>query len=148
MNKSHSLTAMQFEDAVQQHEVSSLGMWVFLATEVLFFGGMFLAYLVYRSTYPAIFAEASHFQNIALGGINTGVLLCSSLTMALAVHSIQTGNRRRTILFLIVTMILGVVFLGIKGVEYTAKYEEHLVPGINFAYGGANPGIAEIYFVL
>ena len=104
-------------------------MWVFLVTEVLFFGGLFAAYSIYRGWYPDAFAAASHTLDITLGTVNTAVLITSSLTMALAVHAAQRGERRLLMLFLIATMILGGVFLGIKGVEYAHKFAEHHVPG-------------------
>ena len=148
MRTDEALVAEQFDDMEQQKESSSLGMWIFLATEVLFFGGMFLAYLVYRHAYPDAFAEASRVMNIALGGINTGVLLGSSLTMALAVHSIQEGNKYTTVLFLVATMLLGTAFLGIKAVEYYQKFQEHVVPGIDFRYAPGEAPAAQIYFIL
>src|SRR5947208_3296853 len=105
--------AHQFDDIEQQHESAALGMWIFLATEIMFFGGMFLGYSVYRAAYPAAYSEASRHLDVVLGGINTGVLLCSSLTMALAVHASQLGSRRTVVLFLIATIALGSAFLGI-----------------------------------
>ncbi len=140
--------AHQFNDPRQQKEASTLGMWLFLATEVLFFGGMFMAYIVYRSRFPEAFGEASRSLDIVLGGINTGVLLVSSLTMALAVHSAATDNRKRTAFFLIATMILGAAFLSIKGVEYAHKFTEHHFPGPNFHFEGAEGREVEIFFVL
>jgi len=126
--------AHHFDSLEQQTEAATLGMWVFLVTEVLFFGGLFVVYIVYRTWYPAEFAAASHTLNITLGTINTAVLITSSLTMALAVHAAQLGQRRLIMLFLIATMALGAVFLGIKGVEYYAKFEEHHVPGPGFRF--------------
>ena len=126
--------AHHFDSLEQQTEAATLGMWVFLGTEVLFFGGLFMVYTVYRTWYPAEFAAASHTLNITLGTINTAVLITSSLTMALAVHAAQLGQRRLIMLFLIATMALGAVFLGIKGVEYYAKFEEHHVPGPGFRF--------------
>lgn len=146
MSDTSIIHAHQFDDAAQQHEASWLGMWVFLATEVMFFGGMFLGYTIYRSAYPLGFAGASNHLDIALGTINTAVLICSSFTMALAVRSAQLGARKPTIIFLILTMILGAVFLGIKFTEYYAKFEEHLVPGSAFAYEGSQAYAAEIFF--
>ncbi len=108
-------------------------MWVFLVTEVLFFGGLFAAYAVYRSWYPDAFAAASRELDIVLGSINTVVLITSSLTMALAVHAAQTGERRLVLWLLLATMALGATFLGIKGVEYYHKFAEHHVPGPAFA---------------
>ncbi len=130
----HPDLAHHFDSMAQQREASSLGMWVFLVTEIMFFGGMFTAYMVYRTYYPAAFAGASHHLNIVLGGINTAVLICSSLTMALAVLGSQVGNRRMLAGFLVLTILLGLIFLGIKAVEYHHKFEEHLVPGPNFRY--------------
>jgi cytochrome c oxidase subunit 3 len=130
----HPALAHHFDDLAQQKEAATLGMWVFLVTEVLFFGGLFTAYLVYRSSYPEAFAAASHHLDVVLGTINTAVLIGSSLTMALAVHAAQLGERRTLMLFLLLTMALGAVFLGIKGVEYAHKFEEYHVPGPNFRF--------------
>src|ERR1051326_5498644 len=102
-------------------------MWVFLITEIMFFGGILTAYIVYRSLYPEAFAHVSNHLNLALGAINTSVLICSSLTMALAVHASQLGKRGHLLVFLGLTMVLGSVFLGIKGYEYYDKFVEHLV---------------------
>jgi cytochrome c oxidase subunit 3 len=138
--------AHQFDDIEQQHDSVSLGMWIFLSTEIMFFGGMFLGYALYRAWYSPAYAAASRHLDIVLGGINTGVLLCSSLTMALAVHAAQLGARRTVVLFLIATILLGCVFLGIKGFEYYHKYEEHLIPGAHFQFEGANPKHAQLFF--
>lgn len=146
MSDSSAIHAHQFDDAAQQHEASWLGMWVFLATEIMFFGGMFLGYTVYRSAYPDAFAGASNHLDIVLGTINTAVLIFSSFTMALAVRSAQLGARKPTIIFLILTMILGAIFLGIKFTEYYVKFEEHFVPGSAFAYPGPQAPAAEIFF--
>ena len=119
--------AHHFESLDQQTEASILGMWVFLVTEVLFFGGALMAYLVYRNWYPDAFALASSHIAILPGAINTAVLILSSLTMALAVHAAQTGERTKIMFFIVVTMILGAAFLGIKAYEYYEKYEEHFI---------------------
>ena len=124
--------AHQFDDYEQQQEAATLGMWLFLATEVLFFGGLFLGYTVYRSIYPAVYGEASRHLDVVLGTINTGVLLCSSLTMAMAVHSAQLGKSRAIVGFLVATIVLGSVFLGIKATEYHHKWVENLIPGPSF----------------
>jgi len=143
----HSIVAAhQFDDIEQQHESASLGMWLFLATEIMFFGGMFLGYSIYRGAYHVAYAEASRHLDIVLGGINTGVLLCSSLTMALAVHAAQLGGRRSVVILLVATIVLGSVFLGIKGVEYYHKYEEHFIPGQHFEFPGGNATHAQIFF--
>jgi cytochrome c oxidase subunit 3 len=130
----HPALAHHFDNLAQQKEAATLGMWVFLATEVLFFGGLFAAYSIYRGWYPEAFAAASHTLDITLGTINTAVLIASSLTMALAVHAAQLGARQRVMLFLVLTMIFGGVFLGIKGVEYAHKFAEHHVPGPSFHF--------------
>jgi cytochrome c oxidase subunit 3 len=113
----------------QQKESSTLGMWLFLVTEIMFFGGLFTTYVVYRTMYPAAFAAASSTLNVPLGALNTAVLICSSLTMALAIRSAQVNWRKGTMLFLVLTMVLGGVFLGVKAVEYHDKFVEHHVPG-------------------
>jgi cytochrome c oxidase subunit 3 len=123
-----------FEQPEQQYESASLGMWTFLVTEIMFFGGLFAAYTIYRTMYPAAFASTSQYMDVIVGGVNTAVLICSSLTMALAVRAGQLGQRRLIILFIIATMILGFVFLGIKAYEYHHKWVEHLVPGFNWHY--------------
>jgi cytochrome c oxidase subunit 3 len=139
--------AEQFDDLAQQHEAASLGMWVFLVTEILFFGGLFAGYTVYRASYPEAFGEASHHLDRLLGSINTAVLITSSLTMALAVHSAQEGRRRGLIVCLLVTMALGAVFLGIKGTEYAHKFDERLVPGLNFVAEGPHGGQVELFML-
>jgi len=111
-------------------------MWAFLSTEVLFFGGLFTGYAVYRANFPEAFAEGSQHLDILLGGINTAVLISSSLTMALAVHAAQSGRRQTLIAFLLATILLGSVFLGIKVVEYSHKFHDHLVPGPSFQFPG------------
>src|ERR1041384_6253425 len=127
----HGHRALQhhFESVGQRREGGRVGMWVFLVTEIMFFGGMFLAYTLYRSMYPAAFVSASNHLDIKLGAINTALLIVSSFTMAMAVYSTQIGKRRTTIVCLILTMILGATFLGIKAVEYHDKYNDHLIPG-------------------
>ena len=124
----------QFDTLEQQKDVSQFGMWVFLITEIMFFGGLFAAYLIYRNLYNPAFVIASSSIDITLGAINTAVLICSSLTMAMAVHSAALGARKLLIIFLIATLVLGGVFLGIKGVEYHQKWVEHHVPGPNFDF--------------
>lgn len=125
----HSALQHHFENMEQQREAGNLGMWVFLVTEIMFFGGMFLAYTLYRYKYPDAFAAASNHLDIKLGAVNTLVLIVSSFTMAMAVFSTQVGKRRNSIIYLVLTMILGLTFLGIKAVEYKAKYDDRLIPG-------------------
>ncbi|MEO6810602.1 MAG: cytochrome c oxidase subunit 3 [Isosphaeraceae bacterium] len=121
-----------FDDLEQQNDTSILGMWAFLATEVMFFGGLFVAYALFRHQHWTAFVEASRFQNVMLGAVNTSVLLTSSLTMAMAVRSSHLNQRKPVVWYLIATMVLGSAFLGIKGYEYHAHYEEHLAPGVNW----------------
>jgi len=118
----------QFEDMKQQEESVSIGMWMFLVQEIMFFGGLFTAYLVFRSRFPLAFAEASNHLNAFWGGLNTLVLIVSSLTMALAVYFAQKGNRNMQVIMIILTMIFGATFLGVKVIEYTDKYNTGLVP--------------------
>ncbi|HME05624.1 MAG TPA: cytochrome c oxidase subunit 3 family protein [Bryobacteraceae bacterium] len=123
-----------FDDSAQQLESSTLGMWVFLVTEIMFFGGMFASYTIYRNLFPEAFASTSHYMNVTIGAINTGVLICSSLTMVLAVRAAQLGRKNAIILFLVLTLILGLVFLSLKYVEYHEKWEDHHIPGPGFQY--------------
>ncbi|HEX7972904.1 MAG TPA: cytochrome c oxidase subunit 3 family protein [Anaerolineales bacterium] len=129
-------------------EISSLGMWLFLATEVMFFGAVFTAYMIYRGIYPQVFAEASSRLNLGLGSANTAVLLTSSLAMALAVHAAQLGKRKTLIFFLLATILLGLAFLGVKGAEWAQEFQERLYPGGQFVYTGANPDQAKLFFSL
>ena len=144
----HPALAHQFDTLGQQREAATLGMWVFLVTEVLFFGGLFAAYTVYRNWYPEAFAAASHELDVTLGTINTAVLITSSLTMALAVHAAQMGRRGLLLLFLVATMVLGATFLGIKSVEYYHKFVEHHVPGPGFQFEAEYLRQAQIFFSL
>jgi cytochrome c oxidase subunit 3 len=136
-----------FDSLEQQQAASTLGMWVFLATEVLFFGGMFMAYTIYRMWYPDGWVAASHHLDVTLGAFNTAVLIGSSLTMAMAVRAAQLGQRNAQVLFLALTMLLGAAFLGVKVVEYADKFEHHLVPGPNFLFDDARYArAAQIFF--
>jgi len=117
-----------FDDMDQQFDSATLGMWVFLLTEIMFFGGMFGAYTVYRSMYPQAFASTSLHMNPAFGAANTAVLIVSSLTMALAVRSARMGFQKALQLFLILTMIFGIAFLVIKGFEYHEHWVDNKVP--------------------
>ena len=135
MSPSHAAAvAHQFDDAEQQHDASSLGMWIFLATEIMFFGGLFCAYTVYRSLYLPGFEAGSRLLEVKVGAANTVVLILSSLTMALAVHAAQTGQRRALVGFLAATMALGLVFIGVKlYFEWYHDYLVGIVPGVHFA---------------
>ena len=146
MAEASSIPAEQFDDLPQQHEAATLGMWTFLATEILFFGGMFLSYVVYRHSYPEAFAAASKHTIVLFGTLNTAILLTSSLTMALAVHAAQEGNSKWTVRFLAITILLGLGFLAIKGLEYHEDFQEHLWPGRHFKTG--LPPQAQIFWFL
>jgi cytochrome c oxidase subunit 3 len=124
----------QFDDLPQQEFTSNLGMWAFLATEVMFFGGLILAFFLYRHLYHAEFVAAASYLNITLGAINTVVLLLSSFTMALAVRASKLRRRNEAVLLLLATLTLGTTFLVIKGFEWTADYREKLIPSINFEW--------------
>ena len=136
----------QFEDAAQQRHAATLGMWLFLATEVLFFGAMFLGYTVYRVYYPQAFAEASRHTLITYGGINTAVLLISSTTMAFAVRAASQNRRALLGAFLLLTALLGGLFLVIKGFEYTREIHEGLLPERSFHIEVADATHAEMFF--
>ena len=136
----------QFDSAEQQKTASTLGMWIFLATEVMFFGGLFAAYTVYRFLNPHAFAEASHHMSVPLGAVNTTVLICSSLTMALAVRSAQLSRKKATAWFIIGTMIFGIAFLGVKAFEYHEHYVEGTAPGVNWTLTGPDARQIELLF--
>jgi len=141
----------QFDTEAQQKDASTLGMWVFLITEVMFFGGLFLAYTIYRRAYSSVFAITSSSLNVYIGAANTVVLLCSSYTMVLAVRAAQLGRKNAIIVFLILTLILGGVFLGVKAYEWNEKFQEHHVPGAGFHFEGIQAdqqGHAQLFFSL
>jgi cytochrome c oxidase subunit III len=142
----------QFETVEQQREAGTLAMWLFLATEILFFGGMFCAYLVYRTLHPQAFVIGSHLLEVKFGATNTAVLICSSLTMAMAIYSAQTGKSKRTIItFLVITIVLGLIFIGVKlYFEWYHDYLELIVPGIAFKYRpewGSNGPMVQMFMV-
>lgn len=141
-----------FQTMEQQKDSATLGMWIFLSTEILFFGGLFLTYTINRHTYPDVFAAASTTLSLKLGTINTLVLIGSSLTMAMAVWSAEAGKKKLIPMFLILTLILGCAFLAIKGIEYHDKYVEHHIPGLPFQFEPgsdvATNAHAELFFSL
>ena len=146
----HPRLQHHFDSLEQQLYASTFGMWVFLVTEVLFFGGMFMAYILYRIWYPDMFVAASHHLSIPLGTFNTAVLIGSSLTMAYAVNAAQRGAKpREQVMWLVGTMILGAIFLGVKVIEYSDKFGHHLVPGPNFHFDKPEfQQTAQIYYSL
>jgi cytochrome c oxidase subunit 3 len=146
MAEAHVALQEQFEEMPQQKEAATLGMWAFLATEVLFFGAMFLSYIVYRNTYPQAFAEASHHTIVLFGTVNTAILLTSSLTMALAVNAARENNMKWLFRFLAITIFFALAFLAVKGLEYHKDLDEHLWPGSHFR--PELPPQAQIFWVL
>ncbi len=146
-----SYLAHHFDHVEQQKQSATLGMWLFLITEVMFFGGLFLGYIVYRGLYPEAWHLGSGKLDVVLGTINTVVLIFSSLTMALAVHGAQTGNSKKCARFILATIILGTAFLGIKAVEYSAKFfpgesPYYLIPGVNFLLDSPHAGGVQLFF--
>jgi len=151
----HPMLQHHFDDMEQQREAAFLGMWVFLITEIMFFGGLFMAYMVYRYLYHNAFVAGSTSLDLRLGAFNTVVLIASSLTMAMAVWCSEVGRRRWLVIFLVLTLILGFVFLGVKVVEYHDKYVHHHIPGHGFHFVDesdhhlrVDQGQAQIFFSL
>ena len=143
----------QFEDVEQQNESYIVGMWTFLVTEVMFFGGAFLAFVLSRWMYQLDFYRAHEHLNVRLGGLNTMVLLISSWTMVMAVHNAQLRKRSQTIGFLFATIGCACIFLIVKYFEYGAKFADNLYPGINFTKNpsvlhGANLNHAQLFYGL
>ena len=138
-----------FENAEQQKDASTIGMWIFLVTELMFFGGLFMAYFVYRQAYPDAFASASNKTDLLIGAFNTTVLICSSLTMALAVNAAAVGKKALLIMFLVATLLLGSAFLGVKTYEYHDKWVHHEIPGQHFECEGCKDADhASLFFSL
>src|ERR1043165_6112097 len=146
MADAQTALAEQFDDMPQQQEASTLGMWTFLATEILFFGGMFLGYLIYRHAYPEAFALASRHTIVLYGTLNTAILLTSSLTMVLAVHAAQENNLNWVFRHVLFTILLACCFLVVKGLEYHEDLTAHLWPGPHFKAG--LPPQAQIFWFL
>ena len=137
----------QFSTPEQQRETASIGMWVFLITEVMLFGGLFTAFTVYRLSHPIAFDAGSAHMDLMIGAINTAVLICSSFTMALAVHSAELGREKRVMLFLLATMVIGAIFLALKFTEYYLHYQDHKVPAFWFNYSGSQAPYVQMFFV-
>jgi cytochrome c oxidase subunit 3 len=147
---SEAATALKhhFRDLDQQRAASELGMWIFLMTELLLFGGLFTAYAIYRMSYPQAFAEASRELSAPIGTINTAVLIVSSFGVALAVYGAQVNGRKRLLGGLLLAIVLGTAFLVIKGFEYHEHWVHQQVPGLNFAWHQPHGEQAEIFFFL
>ena len=139
-----------YGDLDQQRETATLGMFVFLLTELMMFGGLFCAYLVYRTLYFPAFQEGSRHMDLTIGAVNTAVLICSSLTMALGVQAAQKGLNKTTVRYMLVTMLFGCTFLALKGVEYYSHWRAHEVPGAGFLAqaAGVDPNKLQLFFSL
>lgn len=140
--------AEQFDDLEQQERADFMGMWLFLATELLLFGGAFMGFAIYRSLHADAFGPAAHHLDLMLGSVNTALLLTSGLTMALAERAVAARRKRLTEGMMIATLVLGVTFLAIKAVEYYKEFEEQLLPlvGLPFVYDGPLPEQAQMFF--
>jgi len=131
-----------FETEEQQREAGSFGMWLFLLTEIMFFGGMFFSYLLYRNWYYDAFVTASNQLSVPLGAFNTFILITSGFFMALAVWAAEVRKKKQLVIYLILTTIFGIAFLGVKTVEYKEKWEKHHIPGASFdVHEFINPAI-------
>jgi len=145
----HSLALRhQFDDVVQQKDASTFGMWLFLTTEVLFFGGMFCCYTVYRSLYPAAFGVASNHLSLLWGGVSTAVLICSSFSMACAVNSGATGKKNAIVGYLAITILFAAAFLAIEMSEWHGLYQEGLMPGFNFTFHEGDARHVQLFYSL
>jgi cytochrome c oxidase subunit 3 len=148
LSKSATLACReQFRTPEQQRETASAGMWIFLANEVMMFGALFTAYAVYRASHPQAFDIGSSHMNILFGSINTALLLTSSLMLTFAEHSAQAGKRRLIVIFLILTILIGLVFLGLKFTEYYQHFQEHRAPGVWFTDSSPYASSIQMFFV-
>lgn len=148
MSEAQSVLKTHFRDLDQQREAAELGMWIFLMTELLLFGGLFTAYVVYRTSYAQTFVVTSHELSTPIGTINTAVLLISSFGIALAVRGARVNGRKRLIGGLTLALLLGTVFMVLKGYEYYDHYLHHQVPGLNFVWTRPHPEQAQVFFFL
>lgn len=139
--------APQFISSQHRDDTAELGMWVFIATEVLLFGGLVLAYFVYRHAYPTAVAAASRHTDIVIGAANTTILLTSSFLVACAVDAFSAETRKICVLLVSGAIVLGLAFIVLKGIEYSDEYRKHLVPGIDFSFDTAHASGAQLFFV-
>jgi cytochrome c oxidase subunit 3 len=135
-----------FNSFEQEHEADEFGMWLFLLTELMLFGGLFLAYTFYRTAYSAGFAEGSRHLELSYGGPNTIILIISSLTMVLAVRGAQIGAPRTLFWCLVATAVLGVLFMVLKAAEYYQHFVDGMVPGLNWTYVGPYASEVQLFF--
>ena len=149
MNRAQAIAVHeQFDDIAQQRESANFGMWIFIGTEMMFFGGLFLAYTIYHLAYPGAFAEAARHLDLVAGSINTFVLLTSSFLFSIAISTFQTRRCATTLFLLSLTVLLGIVFLGIKGFEYYQDWRHGFLPGPSFHYHGPDYEHVLLFFVL
>lgn len=141
-----SHVAHHFVNSDQQFDAAKMGMWIFLVTEILFFGGLFAAYILYRAWYPDLYIMASEHLDTTMGAINTGVLILSSLTMALSIWAAQNNDKQKTTLFLLVTILCAFGFMVIKYFEYTHKFHLGIFPGEFYTFEGIAHPKANIFF--
>jgi cytochrome c oxidase subunit 3 len=141
------VVAEHFNTLAQQHEAVHLGMWLFLATEVMMFGGLFTGYTVYRILYPLGFGEGSRHLDLTLASVNTIILLISSFVMSFAVQAARVGNRRILVILLSVTALLGVAFMAIKAAEYAGHFNDGMVPGLNWQYAGPRQAEVQLFML-
>jgi cytochrome c oxidase subunit 3 len=148
MKDSASIVHEQFDDLEQQRETASLGMWVFLGSELMFFGGIFLTFTIYRLAYPKAFSEAAYHLDLLTGSVNTFILLTSSFLFSIAISTFETRRRVLTFNVLGLTALLGIAFLAAKGFEYTQDWRHGFFPGSAFRYNGAEHDRVQLFFVL
>ena len=142
----HKSLAHHFKTLDQQFDAAKLGVWLFLCTEILMFGGLFVGYIIFHSIYPEMFAEGAKHLDWRLGATNTVVLLASSLTMALGIHYAQTNQRQKSLTMLGITLVCGAIFMVIKYIEYSHKIHLGLLPGDLFAFKDAASSNLALYF--
>jgi cytochrome c oxidase subunit 3 len=142
----HKSLAHHFKDMQQQFDAAKLGVWLFLCTEILKFGGLFVGYIIFHGLYPEMFAEGAKHLDWRLGATNTVVLLFSSFTMAMGIHFAQKNERNKSWWCLLVTVICGAIFMCIKYIEYTHKFHDGLLPGHFFTNGEAEHANLALYF--
>ncbi len=138
--------AHHFESAEHEFDTSKFGTWLFLCTEVLMFGGLFVAYFIFSNLFPETFLEGSKYLDWKFGAVNTAVLLFSSFTMVLAIYYAQQNNNKKCANMLMITFVCGLIFMVIKYMEYTHKIEMGLLPGDMFAFQGAESSNLGLYF--
>lgn len=140
--------ASHFDSGLQEYQASKMGLWLFLTTEILLFGGLFVAYIVFRALYPEMFHEASQFLDRPMGALNTVVLICSSFTMAMAVNKTQHEKTKEAIVYLALTIMCAAIFMVVKYFEYSHKFHAGLLPGAHFSFDTIEHVRAPLFFSL